>query len=435
MKSMTDRSKLLATATASLFLLALLITTLLCTTTVQASDLRGFVEGAGSIKLGDERAEKNSYNLGETRVQLKYAFFPKLTEAYDGELSLKGELLLDVYREELSSEIRDFNLFISPAPSVDMKIGRQILTWGTGDLLFINDLFPKDYVSFFTGRATEYLKRPSDALRAWYYHDSVSLDLVVIPRIQANRSIQGKRLSFYDGLAGSIEGTESTRTFVTPKKTIKNSEVALRAYKTIKSYEAALYLFKGFYKEPRMILDSAAELFTYPRLRVYGASLRGPMAGGIANMEVGYYDSRDDTGGTDSSTENSSIKYLFGFTRDLAFRDDLKLGVQYMVESMLDYGQYKANLSVDAKARDENRHLWTLRLTQLLRAQTIDANIFLFYSPTDRDLYLRPSIGYKATDAVKLTLGANLFSGNKDYTQFGSLEGNNNLYLRARYSF
>ncbi|MBE9528348.1 MAG: hypothetical protein IME99_03815 [Proteobacteria bacterium] len=434
MNNRTDNQNRYSYAPASLLLLALLIT-LLFVTTSQASDLHGFVEGAGSVKLGDERAEKNSYNLGETRAQLKYTYFPSLTEVYDGELSLKGELLYDGYKEELSIEIRDLNLFISPAPSVDMKIGRQILTWGTGDLLFVNDLFPKDYVSFFTGRATEYLKLPSDAVRAWYYHDAFSLDLVLIPRFQANRSIRGKRLSFYDGLRGSIEGTESTRTFITPKRTIKNAEVALRAYKTVKSYEAALYLFKGFYKEPRMVLDSANELFTYPRLRVYGASLRGPVAGGIANVEVGYYDSRDDTGGADSSTENSSVKYLFGFTRDLAFRDDLKVGVQYMVENMLDYGQYKANLPAGEALRDKNRHLATLRLTSLLSAQTIDANLFLFYSPTDRDLHLRPSVGYKATDTVKVTLGANIFSGSKEHTQFGSLEGNNNLYLRARYSF
>ncbi len=398
-----------------------------------AGDLHGFAEVAAGAKFGDERAEKNDYNMAETRLQLKYRYFPALTEEYGGELSLKGELLYDGYKEELSTEVRDLNLFISPVPSIDIKIGRQILTWGTGDLLFINDLFPKDYISFFTGRATEYLKRPSNAIRLWYFRDSISFDLVIIPQFEPNKSISGRRLSFYDGLTDKIIGFESTRKLIKPAKTVNNAELSLRLYKTIKSYEAAIYLFKGFYKEPRQTLDATNRLFTYPRLRVYGASLRGPVAGGIGSFEVGYYDSRDDTGGTDNSIENSSVKYLAGYTRDLG--NDLKAGAQYQIEQMLDFKAYKANLLSGSPAQDELRHLLTLRLTQLLRAQTVDANLFIFYSPTDEDTYLRPSIGYKANDALKITLGANIFSGNKDHTQFGSLEGNNNLYLRARYSF
>ncbi len=48
---------------------------------------------------------------------------------------------------------------------VNLKIGRQVFTWGTGDYLFINDLFPKDYESFYIGRDDEYLKRPSEAVK------------------------------------------------------------------------------------------------------------------------------------------------------------------------------------------------------------------------------------------------------------------------------
>ncbi len=413
-----------------LFALALILASI---NTANSSDLHGFVEAAGSIKLGDERAEKSGYNLAETRLQLKYSYFPGIVEEYGGELSLKADLLYDGYTEELSTEVRNLNLLVSPTQSFDLKVGRQILTWGTGDLLFINDLFPKDYISFFTGRDTEYLKRPSDALRILYFHDSFSLDLVLIPQFEPNKSIKGRRLSFYDGLKGSISGTESSPTFLKPKQTAENSEIALRLYKNIDSYEAALYLFKGFYKEPRQVLDSANELFTYPRLIVYGASLRGPVAGGIGNVEIGYYDSRDDSGGTDSSIENSSVKYLTGYTRDLG--GELKAGLQYMVEQKLNYNTYRDNLSPGSPANDRFRHLLTLRLTKLKRAQTLETSLFAFYSPTDNDLYLRPSISYKVADNIKITGGANIFSGNKDHTQFGSLEGNNNLYLSARYSF
>ncbi len=62
-------------------------------------------------------------------------------------------------------DLREASLVFSPSADTDVKVGRQILTWGTGDLVFINDLFPKDWVSFFIGRDVEYLKAPSDALK------------------------------------------------------------------------------------------------------------------------------------------------------------------------------------------------------------------------------------------------------------------------------
>jgi hypothetical protein len=43
-----------------------------------------------------------------------------------------------------------------------------IITWGVGDLLFINDVFPKDWESFFSGRPPEYLKLGVDGALVTY---------------------------------------------------------------------------------------------------------------------------------------------------------------------------------------------------------------------------------------------------------------------------
>ncbi|GMR04496.1 MAG: hypothetical protein BMS9Abin23_0394 [Thermodesulfobacteriota bacterium] len=402
-------------------------------TPAHGSPVHGFVEGAYGAKFGDDRAEKNTFNLADVRLQLKYSYFPGFLDALSGEVYAKGEALADGYDESLNAYFRELNLFLRPSEVMDIKAGRQILTWGTGDFLFINDLFPKDYVSFFTGRDDEYLKLPSDALRVWLFLDSVNLDFVLIPFFEPNSSIRGDRLSFFDGLKGEISGQATNRTFVEPAVSGENMEFALRAYRNIRGYEAAFYFFNGFYKEPRGILDAAKEKFFYPRLRVYGFSLRGVVPGGIGTLEVGYYDSRNDPSGRDGNIENSSIKYLAGYTRDLG--GDLKAGIQYEVDQILDYGGYTSSLSLGSPVRDEFRHLLTLRLTKLFLAQTLKAGLFAFYSPSDRDVYLRPSLSYDVSDNLRTTVGANIFSGRFDYTEFGSLEGNNNVYLRARYSF
>jgi len=398
-----------------------------------AFGVEGFIEGAYGYRTQRDITKKDSFNLLEGRLQLKGIYAPPLLEDWSPELNLKAELIADGYEDRLRLRAREAALSFTPLDIIDVKLGRQILTWGTGDYIFINDLFPKDYVSFFIGRDDEYLKVPSDALRVSFFFDVLNFDMVVIPFMEPDISVTGRRISFFDGLGGKVAGEDAAREFIEPRETIGNMELALRAYRTIGRTELALYLFRGFYKEPRGILNaSKGELF-YPRLHVFGMSARGPLLGGIGNFEIGYYDSREDRNGSDPMIENPSIKYLAGYTRDLG--GDASLGVQYEVEEMLHYGSYRSAIASGDPARDEFRHLLTMRLTKLLRSQTIETGLFVFYSPSDMDAYLRPNASYKITDNWKVTAGANIILGKSEFTDFGTFRRNDNIYMRVRYSF
>src|SRR3990172_6164736 len=59
------------------------------------------------------------------------------------------------------------------------RLGRQVITWGVGDLLFINDTFPRDWVAMFTGQPMQYLKLGSDALKLNAYPSPVNLEWVI----------------------------------------------------------------------------------------------------------------------------------------------------------------------------------------------------------------------------------------------------------------
>ena len=91
-------------------------------------------------------------------------------------------------------DLREANIEFSPADFMDVKLGRQILTWGTGDLLFINDMFSKDWNSFFIGRDEEYLKAPSDAIKSSFFSSAINVDLVITPHFDADRYIDGERV-------------------------------------------------------------------------------------------------------------------------------------------------------------------------------------------------------------------------------------------------
>ncbi|OGW90065.1 MAG: hypothetical protein A3A73_03440 [Omnitrophica bacterium RIFCSPLOWO2_01_FULL_50_24] len=401
--------------------------------------IHGFAEVASSPKfLGDERTDKDEFNLLEERFQLKAAYRPAKPEwlvSQNPEFFYKGDLLVDEYEEAVRYKIREAYGLVSPFSWMDVKLGRQILTWGTGDLLFINDAFPKNYESFFIGRDDEYLKVPSDAWKFSFASHWASADLVLIPFFTPDVSITGDRLSFYDNLLGRLVGEESDRLLTEPSFQPNNTQIAGRLYRDFGAYEVAAHVFKGYFNQPKGIKNADAKELFYPKLAIYGASIRGPVPflGGITSGEVGYLDSLEDRSGKNRLIENATVKYLVGYERD--FPKDLRLGVQYFAEQMLDFDEFKINSQSGDIPRDQFRQLLTLRITKLFWRQTLEASFFTFYSPTDSDTHFRPRLTWQTSDHWKFTVGANIFLGRHDWTEFGQLEDNDNLYMRLRYSF
>jgi hypothetical protein len=380
-------------------------------------DWHGFVEGAYGIRTSDE--DDRDYTLDEARVQLKLSAYGSMGEGF-----LRADLINDQVDSGENLEIREgFLRFSTLSNHLDVKAGRQISTWGTGDLLFINDLFPKDWVSFFIGREDQYLKAPADAVRLGIFGLPADVDFVWSPTFTPDRVPTGGRLSFY---APPMVQAPTLR----PGKDFENSEFALRMSRYVGNYTIALYGYRGFYKTPMGITGPHA---FHPKLNVYGASARGGVLSGVAWLEGGLYDSRQDRDGDNPLIPNSTLRYLAGFERQVA--TDLNVGVQYYGELMMDHDTYMETLPQGAPEQDEVRHLLTLRVEKMLKYQTIRLSGFAFYSPSDEDFYFRPFISYKLSDEIEVVGGANIFYGEESTTQFGQFDSNDNVYARLRYSF
>lgn len=77
----------------------------------------------------------------------------------------------------------------------------------------------------------------------------------------------------------------------------------------------------------------------------------------------------------------------------------------------------------------------TNRLTWRNVSDDLTLSLFSFYSPSDQDGYLRPSLHHRLDDNWSWAAGFNLFFAEKQHTFFGQFKDNNNAWLRARYSF
>lgn len=173
------------------------------------SELDGFWDVRAGLRTQHDSFERDA-SLGEMRLQLEIQqnvniFLVNATcdFVYDPVFDNHG-----VHLEEGLGfvDLREANILFTPVGFMDVKLGRQILTWGTGDMLFLNDLFPKDWRSFFIGRDVEYLKAPSDALKISFFTGIVNLDVIYAPRFDADRFIEGERISYWNSSLGRPAG-------------------------------------------------------------------------------------------------------------------------------------------------------------------------------------------------------------------------------------
>ncbi|HWR81724.1 MAG TPA: hypothetical protein VN285_00320, partial [Candidatus Deferrimicrobium sp.] len=210
----------------------------------------GFLQGLFGGRLDGSNPTATEYTASETRLQLRAehvgdraVFFGRLDFIWDGADTAQ-------YRWEF----REGYMKFSVGSHLDFKVGRQTLTWGTGDLVFINDVFAKDYESFFIGRDDQYLKAPQNTLRAELYSRVGTLSLVWSPRFEPNRLPTGRRLSYFnpmaDSGAGAIVGEGYFFQAALPENRFKNGELAARLQKDFGSSTAAVYFYRGFYKDP-----------------------------------------------------------------------------------------------------------------------------------------------------------------------------------------
>ncbi len=400
----------------------------------------GFVEGLWGAGLDDNNPTARDYPVAETRLQLRL-------ESYGDNAEVFGKL--DFVQDGFDSANYEVDLreayikFSINSANMDFKIGRQILTWGTGDLIFINDVFAKDYQSFLVGRQDQYLKAPQTAVRLEWYNGLGSFTIVGIPDFEPNVTPTGDRLSFFNPNSGSIVGSGGYMSPVEPTNKFENSEIAFKFSRMVSGFNFSGYAYKGFYKNP-IGYDPNANTIFYPELNVYGASIRGQVMGGILWAEGGYFDSREDRDAINYFIENSSMKGLIGFERQVG--TDLTANLQFQYEQMVDYDKYEAShaqalnfaISMGGAApvkAEKTRTLVTSRWTKMLSSQTVTLSLFGFYSPSDEDGYARFLVAYKYSDELSLQAGGNIFDGKSPNTQWGQFSLNDNLYVKVNYGF
>lgn len=381
-----------------------------------------------SLQLGyghryrDDKLFTKQQTLNEFRwhAETKYK-----AESFDFEL--KGDLLYDQVRNQAVLDLRALNLAFSPFSQTDITLGRQVVTWGIGDLLFLNDWFNKDWKSFFAGRDDRYLKAPNNAVRIQSYYSLLNIDLLIMPKFESDRFIDGERFSLFFPMSGQQVGGSDVIDELQPNK----PEYALRLFKQFNGTELAFYAYRGFDKRPQGLTVNFRP--TFHRKQSVGVSVRGNLGGGIYSAEFANHRALDDLAGSNPLIKNSQNRWLIGYEKELISK--LTWGVQYYVEHNQSHKRLLQHSAAPQFEDKQYREVWTQRLNYMSHQDKLTWSLFVFYSPTDEDSYWRPSLSYRYNDNWHFNFGANIFKGGYPHSFFGQFTDSSNLYSRIHYYF
>ncbi len=306
-----------------------------------------------------------------------------------------------------------------------VRTGRQMITWGTGDMLFINDIFAKDWNAYFGGMPMDFLKLPTDAIKFDWYPGATTIE-TVIARFDADHAPEAQRFDI------QMPQMPSPIFFQTPDDQLDELEYAAKVSRNFSGWDVSGYASRSYWRSPAYQSNDSNTLVSYPRLNTYGASATGQIQNGVFNLEAGYYHSPEDSAGAHPFVQNSQSRLLTGYSRQVWA--DATLGVQFYVEHMENYSSYLATLPTTAIAKNEWNRAATMRFTQFFLHQTLTFNLFNYWGLSDSDRFLQSTVRYAFNDNLWGEIGTNIFSGNPQ-GMFGAFDRNDNIYLTLRFAY
>ena len=309
----------------------------------------------------------------------------------------------------------------SPTSVLNLKLGRQVLTWGVSDYLYVNDVFPKNYDAFFTGAGFDRMKEPVDAARLAVHATTADFEAVL------SRS-KGDKMPNADRFVGMAMAKPA----VADDGANHGADVALKASTHASGWDVAAYgaLFES--REERLYMGSSGLRSDRPRTRHLGLSMAGNFAGGLVWSEGAIRN----THGNQTSVVNrqflpSAYKLIGGYSREVG--QEITASAQLQLEGPGSRSRYLDSLAPGVRPLKSVISTLHLRVQSRWINQTLGAGAQLFVS-NEGDSHLNPYVSWSPADGWTFEGGANVFNGRPD-TRYGAFKDDSNVYVLGRFSF
>lgn len=312
--------------------------------------------------------------------------------------------------------------------SVDVRLGKQIITWGRADALNPTDnLTPKDF-TLLSAKDEEERRIGATALKVNYYRDLFTLSFIWLPLFNPSTISLAARPGFLLRQEKRDEGHPS------------DHGLAAKVDRTGGDMDWSVSYYYGRDVLPTGLSVSPSEtILQHNRLHVFGADFARPLGRYGIRGEAAYAITQDQRG-ADPFIKNPSFFYVLGADRDLT--EDLNVNVQFYQRVIVNFEDPYTVQDPDARdvavlnaifnqQQDRIQEGLTGRIKATWWNKTLEGELLGVWNANRGDFFLRPSLAYAFTDIWKGFAGADIFNGRKD-SFFGRLQNTTALFVEVR---
>lgn len=373
---------------------------------------------------------------GLSRLRIKY--FPKISfdsgkgwkgvvsasTYYDAIFSFKDrDKFTDEYISDTESELelREANVGGSIADSIDIKIGRQVLAWGTSDYLRVVDVINPVDVREPGLVDLEDVRLPVFMIRGDYYVRNWALNVAVIPEFMGDKvPVFGS--DFY---GSQLPPPPQIR----PGYSISDWQYALALKGTYSGWGLSFHWADVYEHQPQYVFGPPGLQYEYNRIHLLGWAADVAAGSWLLKGEMAYID---------------GLEYAASGAARL-IRYDALIGVEYsgMTDQTLGFeavGRYIKDFPAaiggapDYKTEVESQLV--IRHTANYRHDTLSSIVSGTFFSVDvkAGAIYQASLSFKPIDAWKLTAGIIVYvPGTAEYSK--TIEKSDRIFIEIRYDY
>ncbi len=379
---------------------------------------RGFADSVHAVQLGEEGSMFNS----KTRARLG------LEASADDSLLF---LSLDAIHNAVIESQTGFFLHEAYAEYVsdlwDIRVGRQIITWGKADGIRITDLISPSDMTEFIALEFDDVRMPVDAVKFRFLGENMNVELIGIPVFTPGKGAPADspwHIAPQLPESGNVRMNKAEE----PELNYESVEGAAKLSLFLPGVDlafSAMYLWDDF-----PVIDGETEgetvVFTprYHRVGVFGAEAAVPAGDFVLRSEAAFYLNRHFQVRDFMSGEKSHmINWMVG--TDWYPGSNWTISAQFSGKSLLEHSEKMI----------EREHTWmgTLNIKKKLLRETLTIGNMLYLGFNEPDVMNRTSIEYALTDEFHIFGGVDLFFG--DNGTFGRFSDNKLGWIKAKYSY
>ena len=352
---------------------------------------------------------------------------------YDFYFSLKERDTFsnDVLNElEKEAEIREFYLEGTLFGSLDIRLGSQILVWGTADSLRVIDVLNPTDNREYGMTDIEDVRIPLPMTRIDYYFGSYKLQTVAVHQIKFNKSAPP---------GSDYNPTKTKIKEVVPESTAENTEYGLSLYGTFSGWDASIHWAQYFDDEAHLMITDMNFVpgvglvptfeYRHNRLTMSGIALSITSGNYIWKAEAANFWGREFNNIKDKKFTTTEI--LLG--TEYSGWSDTSLSIESGVKHLNEFDQI---LEVEPDYQLEDRIATTVNFMQDYYNQTLHLQFLgtMIGEWGDDGGLNRASLEYDVMDAFSIKGGVMIYQSG-DSLYFQSLNDNDRIFFEARYSF